>query len=268
MTQHTSSPPAIGGLLRDWRRRRRRSQLDLALETGISTRHLSFVETGRARPSAEMVLRLAEQLDVPLRERNELLLAAGYAPVYGSRDLDEPVMDSVRDALERLLAGHEPYPALAVDRHWGMVAANRAVALLTSGVAEHLLAPPVNVLRLALHPDGLAPRTTNFAQWRAHLLDRLGRQAVRSGDPALAALHDELAAYPSGGRAPAIDPDAAEIAVPLRIRHGDRELTLISTVTTFGTAVDITVSELSIESFFPADAQTAALLRSAATARG
>ena len=268
MTRPTSSPPAVGGLLRDWRRRRRVSQLDLALEAQISTRHLSFVETGRAKPSAEMVLRLAEQLDVPLRERNELLLAAGYAPAYGSRDLDEPVMDSVRDALERLLAGHEPYPALAVDRHWGMVAANRAVALLTAGVAADLLEPPVNVLRLALHPAGLAPRIANFPQWRAHLLERLGRQAVRSGDPALAALHDELAAYPAGGAAPASDPDAAEIAVPLRVRHGEHELTFISTVTTFGTAVDITVSELSIESFFPADATTAALLRAASAAAG
>jgi transcriptional regulator with XRE-family HTH domain len=266
MTQQTGSPPGVGGLLREWRRRRRLSQLDLALEAEISTRHLSFVETGRAKPSAEMVLRLAEHLDVPLRERNELLLAAGYAPAFGSRDLDEPVMDSVRDALERLLAGHEPYPALAVDRHWGMIAANRAVALLTEGVAAELLEPPVNVLRLALHPGGLAPRIANFAQWRAHLLDRLGRQAVRSGDPALAALHDELAAYPAGGRAPSIDPDAAEIAVPLRIRHGAHELTFISTVTTFGTAVDITVSELSIESFFPADAATAELLRAAAAA--
>lgn len=266
MKQVTSSPPGVGGLLREWRRRRRLSQLDLALEAQISTRHLSFVETGRAKPSAEMVLRLADQLDIPLRERNELLLAAGYAPVYGSRDLDEPVMDSVREALERLLAGHEPYPALAVDRHWGMVAANSAVALLTSGVAAHLLEPPVNVLRLALHPEGLAPRTANLPQWRAHLLDRLGRQAVRSGDPALAALHVELAAYPAGGRAPSIDADAAEIAVPLRVRHGDQELTLISTVTTFGTAVDIRVSELSIESFFPADAATAQLLRVAAAA--
>jgi transcriptional regulator with XRE-family HTH domain len=258
------SPPAVGGLLRDWRRRRRLSQLELALDAAVSTRHLSFVETGRARPSAEMVLRLAEQLEVPLRERNELLLAAGYAPVYAGRDLGEPVMDSVRGALERLLAGHEPYPALAVDRHWGMVAANRPVALLTDGAAAHLLDPPVNVLRLALHPEGLAPRIANFPQWRAHLLDRLGRQAVRSGDPALAALHDELAAYPAGGRAASVDAAAAEIAVPLRVRHGDGELRFISTVTTFGTAVDITVSELSIESFFPADAATAELLRAAA----
>jgi transcriptional regulator with XRE-family HTH domain len=270
MNQVTSSPPGVGGLLRAWRRRRRLSQLDLALEAGISTRHLSFVETGRAKPSAAMVLRLADQLDIPLRERNELLLAAGYAPAYGSRGLDEPIMDSVREALDRLLAGHEPYPALAVDRHWGMVATNRAVSLLTDGIAEHLLEPPVNVLRLALHPEGIAPRIANFAQWRAHLLDRLGREAVRSGDPALAALHDELAAYPipeGEPRGPAIDPDAAEIAIPLRIRHGDQELTFISTVTTFGTAVDVTVAELSIESFFPADAATAELLRAAAAAQ-
>src|SRR3954447_18836568 len=220
--------PAVGVLLRDWRQRRRMTQMDVALEAGVSARHLSFVETGRSAPSADMVKRLAEQLDVPLRERNELLLAAGYAPAFGQRDLDEPEMGPVREALDRVLAGHEPFPAVVVDRHWGMVAGNGAIPLLTAGVAEHLLEPPVNVLRLTLHPDGMAPRIANLPEWRAHLLDRLGRQAVISGDPALAALHAELAALP-GGDEPGPSPDlgAGEIAVPLRLRHDGGELTFI-----------------------------------------
>jgi transcriptional regulator with XRE-family HTH domain len=259
---YVAARPAIGVLLRDWRRRRRMTQLDLALEADVSARHLSFVETGRSAPSAEMVKHLAEQLDVPLRERNELLLAAGYAPAYGQRDLDAPEMGPVREALDRVLAGHEPFPAVVVDRHWGMVAGNRAIPLLTAGVAAHLLEPPVNVLRLTLHPEGMAPRIANLPEWRAHLLDRLGRQAVVSGDPALAALHEELAALPGGGEsAPAPDLAAGEIAVPLRLRHDHGELRFISTVTTFGTAVDVTVSELAIEAFFPADAATAKVLR-------
>lgn len=258
--------PRVGPLLRDWRQRRHMSQLDLALEADVSARHLSFIETGRARPSAEMVLHLADRLDVPLRDRNHLLLAAGYAPAYGQRGLEEPEMGPIRDALDRVLAAHEPYPAVVVDRHWGMVAGNRTVALLTDGVAEHLLEPPVNVLRLALHPEGLAARIANLGEWRAHLLDRLGRQAVVTGDPALAALHEELAAYPGGEPAHTVDLAAGDIAVPLRLRAGDVELAFISTVTTFGTAVDVTVAELSIESFFPADAKTAAVLRAQAAA--
>jgi transcriptional regulator with XRE-family HTH domain len=254
----TVERPAVGALLRTWRQRRRLSQLDLALEAGVSARHLSFVETGRARPSAEMVVHLAEHLDVPLRDRNGLLLAAGYAPAYGQRDLDAPEMAPVRDALDRVLRGHEPYPALVVDRHWGLVAANRAIGLLTAGAAGHLLEPPVNVLRLGLHPDGLASRIANLHEWRAHLLDRLGRQAVVTGDPAVAALYDELAGYPAGDPAPAPDLDAGAIAVPLRLRHEGGELRFISTVTTFGTAVDITLSELAVEAFLPADAATAA----------
>jgi len=252
-------------LLRDWRKRRHLSQLDLALEAGVSSRHLSFVETGRSRPSAGLVMHLAEHLDVPLRERNGLLLAAGYAPAYGQRDLAEPEMGPVREALDRVLAGHEPYPATVVDRHWGLVAANRAVGLLTAGAAAHLLEPPVNVLRLALAPDGLAPRVVNHAEWRAHLLDRLGRQAVASGDPALGVLYEELAAYPGGRRAPSPDLTASDVAVPLRLRDGDGgELAFISTITTFGTAVDVTVSELSVEAFFPADEATAGKLRAMA----
>jgi transcriptional regulator with XRE-family HTH domain len=264
-----TAPPTVGTLLREWRRRRRLSQLDLALEAQVSARHLSFVETGRSRPSAEMVLHLAEQLDIPLRDRNGLLLAAGFAPAYGQRDLDEPLMDPVRATLELVLAGHEPHPALAVDRHWGMVAGNSAVRMLVEGVAAHLLEPPVNVLRLGLHPEGLAPRILNLGEWRAHLLDRLGRQAVASGDPALAALHAELADYPGAPPGASSPPDleVSEIAVPLRLRAADgvAELAFISTVTTFGTALDITVSELAIESFFPADAVTAAYMRERAS---
>jgi transcriptional regulator with XRE-family HTH domain len=253
--------PRIGTLLREWRERRRLSQLDLALGAGVSARHLSFIETGRSRPSAEMVMQLAEHLDVPLRDRNGLLLAAGYAPAYGQRGLDEPEMGPVRDAIERVLRGHEPYPAVVVDRHWGLVAGNAAVPLLTAGVAEHLLEPPVNVLRLSLHPEGMAPRIVNLGEWRAHLLDRLGRQAVASGDPALFALHDELADYPGGGGGHSADLEAGAIAVPLRVRTDAGELSFISTAATFGTALDVTVSELSIESFFPADEQTARALR-------
>jgi transcriptional regulator with XRE-family HTH domain len=269
MATVTDRRPRVGAMLRDWRRRRRLSQLDLALAADVSARHLSFVETGRARPSAELVLQLADRLEVPLRARNQLLLAAGYAPVYGQYALDAPEMGPVREAIERVLAGHEPFPALVVDRHWGLVAANRAVGLLTAGVSPELLAEPVNVLRLALHPEGLAPRIANLAEWRAHLLERLGRQAVASGDPALAALHDELASYPAGeDPAHTHDLAAGEIATPLRLRHADRELAFISTVTTFGTAVDVTLSELAIEAFFPADAWTAEVVRAGVALRG
>jgi len=260
MSQVAAEPARIGPLLRDWRERRRMSQLDLALGAGVSARHVSFIETGRSKPSAEMVVQLAEYLDVPLRDRNGLLLAAGYAPAYGQRGLDEPEMGPVRDAIDRVLRGHEPYPAVVVDRHWGLMAANRTVPILTEGSADHLLEPPANVLRIALHPEGMAPRIINLGEWRAHLLDRLGRQAVASGDPALFALHEELAGYPGGGGGHSVDLEAGEIAVPLRVRAGDAELAFISTATTFGTAVDVTVSELSIESFFPADDQTAGYL--------
>jgi len=253
----------VGSMLRDWRQRRRLSQLELALAADVSARHLSFIETGRARPSADMVLRISEALDVPLRERNHLLLAAGFAPAYGQRALEEPEMGPVRDALERLLAAHEPFPAMVVDRHWGMVAANEPLGLLTAGVAPHLLEPPVNVLRLALHPDGLAPRIANLSQWRAHLLDRLGRQAVVGGDPALAALYDELGSLPGGDPNETHDLAAADVATPLRLHHDGDLLTFISTITTFGTAVDVTVAELSLEAFFPADSRTADVMRAA-----
>jgi len=253
--------PRVGTLLRDWRRHRRMSQLDLALEAGVSARHLSFIETGRARPSAEMVQQLAEHLGVPLRERNTLLLAAGFAPAYGQRALEEPEMGPVRDAIARLLRAHEPYPAVVVDRHWGIVEANAGLSLLVEGVAPHLLEPPVNALRASLHPEGMAPRIRNLGEWRAHLLDRLGRQAVVSGDPALFALHAELAAYPGGEPGHVPELEAGGIAVPLRLAAGAEELAFISTATTFGTATDVTVSELAIESFFPADEATARTLQ-------
>jgi transcriptional regulator with XRE-family HTH domain len=258
----------VGPLLRDWRLRRRLSQLDLALEAGVSARHLSFVETGRARPSAEMVLHLTERLSVPLRERNRLLLAAGHAPVFEQHDLDDPEMAPIRRALQQILDGHDPYPAVVVDGAWEMVASNRAVGLLTEGVAPDLLEPPLNVLRVSLHPDGLAPRIANLGEWRAHLLDRLRRQIALTADPALKALLDELRGYPGpeeperGGVADA----ANDLAVPLRLRGDAGELTFISTIATFGTAVEVTASELSIESFFPADRATEEALRAASVA--
>ena len=253
----TAAP--IGALLRDWRRRRRLSQLDLALEAGVSTRHLSFVETGRAKPSPEMVLHLADELAVPLRERNRLLLAAGYAPVYEERALDEPEMQPVHEAVQLVLDGHDPYPAITVDRGWALVAHNRGASLLMAGLPDDLLAPPMNVLRATLHPDGLAPRIANLGQWRAHILERLARQAAVTGDPALRALHAELAAYPAP--AEAAPPPTSDVVVPLRLTIPGGELSFFSTVTTFGTPIDITVEELSIESFFPADRATADWLR-------
>ncbi|HEX3979285.1 MAG TPA: helix-turn-helix transcriptional regulator [Solirubrobacteraceae bacterium] len=263
---HTVRGGRVGPLLRDWRQRRRMSQMELALEAGVSTRHLSFVETGRSRPSAEMVLHLAERLDVPLRERNELLLAAGFAPQYSARDFDDPALREVRDAVSRVLAAHEPYPAIAVDRYWSLVASNAALGPFLEGVAPELLVPPVNTIRLALHPDGVAPRIVNLGEYRADLVERLARAARRTGDSLLAELHEEMLGYP-GGRdgSPAAPVDVA-VTVGLRLAPAPGsdapELSFFSTITTFGTAVDVTVSELAVEAFFPADATTADYLRS------
>lgn len=254
----------VGSLLRVWRERRRLSQLDLALAADISTRHLSFVETGRSRPSAEMVQHLAECLEVPLRERNALLLAAGFAPAHHERDLNAPEMAPVRQAIERLLAGHEPYPALVVDRGWRVVAANRGLGLLTAGVAGHLLEAPVNALRLALAPDGMAPRIVNLAHWRTHVLERLRRQVATTADLTVQALADELAAYPGGQAVP--DPTSTDLVVALRMRSDEGELSFFSTVTTFGTPIDVMVSELAIEAFFPADEHTRQVIARAAAA--
>jgi transcriptional regulator with XRE-family HTH domain len=259
-TEHVARP--VGELLRGWRERRRLSQMDLALEAAISTRHLSFVETGRSAPSRDMVLRLAEHLELPLRERNRLLLAAGYAPVYSHAELDAPELAEVRAAVRQVLGGHEPFPAAAVDRAWNIVEANAGIALVTDGVAPELLAPPANAMRLALHPDGLAPRIANLGDWRAHLLARLRRQVALSADPELVALLDEVSAYPCDDPEPDPEmPGLGDVVTPLRLRHGDGELAFFSTVTVFGTPLDVTVAELAIESFFPADAATAAALR-------
>jgi transcriptional regulator with XRE-family HTH domain len=252
----------VGELLRQWRERRRLSQLDLALQAEISTRHLSFVETGRSRPSRDMLLRLAEQLELPLRERNGLLLAGGYAPVYGQTALDSPQMAGVRAALRQVLAGHEPYPAVVVDRSWNLVDANASVAMFLGQADPALLAPPTNVLRVSLHPDGMAPLIVNLGEWRAHLLGRLRRQVALTADPELAELHDELRAYPCDQPEPEIEvPGPGDVVVPLRIRLGDRRLSFLSIMATFGTPLDVTVAELAIESFFPADAETGRLLR-------
>jgi transcriptional regulator with XRE-family HTH domain len=255
----TAVDPAhtIGPLLRGWRQRRRRSQLDLSIEAGISTRHLSFVETGRSRPSRTMVLLLADELDVPLRDRNQLLLAAGYAPTYDERSWDDPEMGAVRNAVELILVGYEPFPALAVDRSWNLVQANAAAASLMDGVSEALREPPVNVLRLSLHPDGLSSRIVNLADWRGALLDRLAREVAITGSAELRSLREEILGYPGGYQHPSPE---RRIAVPLVLRSEAGELAFMSTVTTFGTAVDIALSELSIEAFLPADAATARLL--------
>jgi len=253
-----TSRPHAGDLLRQWRQRRRLSQLDLAVAADVSSRHLSFVETGRSRPTSDMILRLAEHLDVPLRDRNTLLLAGGYAPAYPEHGLAEPELRAVQAALSRVLKGHEPYPAVVVNRWWELVDANAGIALFTRHVKPELLAPPANVLRLSLHPDGMAPRIANLPEWRAHLLARLHHQAGAAGDARLAELHAELAAYPGGQAEP--PPARAEVVVPLRY-HGDaRELCFLSITAVVGTPMDVTVSELAIESFYPADAPTAAAL--------
>jgi transcriptional regulator with XRE-family HTH domain len=253
----------VGPLLRDWRQRRRMSQLELALEAGVSTRHLSFVETGRSRPSADMVMHLAERLDVPLRERNELLLAAGFAPRYSAWSLDDPALREVREAVSRVLAAHEPYPALAVDRYWNLVASNEALGPFLEGVAPQLLVPPVNTIRLALHPGGVAPRILNLGEYRHDLIERLERAARLTGDPELADLHEEMLGYPGPEPPPSAPGPAVALGLRLAPPPGSRgpELSFFSTITTFGTAVDVTVSELALEAFFPADAQTAEFLR-------
>jgi len=255
----------VGQLLRNWRERRRLSQLALACEAEISSRHLSFLETGRSQPSREMVLHLAEQLEVPLRERNALLIAAGYAPEFANLPLDDPALRSARKAVELVLAGHEPYPALAIDRHWTLIGANKAVAPLLAGVDASLLKPPVNVLRLSLHPLGLALRIANLAEWRAHLLKRLHHQIETTADAVLEQLRNEICGYAvpdeiDAGLA-AIDSDCAGVFVPLQIVTERGTLSFISTTTVFGTPIEITLSELAIEAFLPADGATARSLR-------
>jgi transcriptional regulator with XRE-family HTH domain len=254
-----------GALLRDWRQRRHLTQLELAGRAGVSSRHLSFIETGRARPTSEMILRLCEHLDIPLRERNAVLLAAGHAPAYPRHGLSDPPLAAVSDAINRVLALHEPFPAVVIDRHWDLVAANAPVDALIAGVAPHLLDPPVNVLRLTLHPKGMAPRVRNLGQWRAHLLERLSRDISATGDPELMRLRDELIGYPGAGDAGTRDVDS--LLMPLRLAMAEGELSLVSTTTVFGTPREVTVAELAIESFYPADKDTSDTLQRLARRR-
>ena len=250
----------IGDHLREWRQRRHLSQLDLAGDAEISARHLSFVETGRAAPSREMVLKLAERLEVPLRERNVLLVAAGFAPAFPQRSLDDPALKSARAAIDLVLKAHEPNPALAYDRHWNLVTANRMVAPLLAGIPERLLGQPFNILRLAFHPEALAARTVNLAEWCGHLLERLHRQCEVTADPELLKLYQELKAYPIPARSAPLSAD--NVAIPLKLRSkGGEVLSFFSTTMVFGTPVDITLSELALETFFPADDLTARRMR-------
>lgn len=270
LSPRRAAAPNPGALIREWRERRRLSQLDLACEAGVSTRHLSFLETGRARPSRDMLLQLAEALKAPLRARNALLLAGGFAPAYAERSLDDPALAPVRRSIDLVLAAHEPFPALVVDKGWRMQAANRAVAPLLAGVADWLLEPPVNVLRLSLHPDGLGPRIANFGEWRGHILERLASQTEATADPELEGLRGELAAYPvPPGAAPVEDHEFGGVAVPLRLRtQALGMLAFVSTTTVFGAPLDITLSELALETFLPADAHTGEVLRSLAAQGG
>ncbi|MEM7022503.1 MAG: helix-turn-helix transcriptional regulator [Pseudomonadota bacterium] len=260
----TETASSAGQLLRTWRQRRRLSQLDLASEAEISQRHLSFVESGRSAPSREMVLRLAEQLRIPLRERNVLLIAAGFAPVYQERALDDPGLAEARQTVELILTGHEPHPALAIDRHWTLVSANRAVGPLLSGIDQALLQPPVNVLRLSMHPNGLAPRIVNFREWRAHVIARLAQQIDVTADPVLMGLLEELKSYPVPATARPHAPGRDRlggVAIALELASEEGTLSFLSTTTVFGTAVDISLAELAIESFFPMNAFTADTMR-------
>lgn len=260
MKAHSDS---IGALLKRWRQRRRLSQLALALDAGISQRHLSFVESGRSQPSRDMVLQLSRELDVPLRDRNVMLHAAGYAPFFPQRPLYAPELSVAREIIDQILSGHFPHPALAVDRRWTLLSANAAVSHLLAGVAPHLLDGDVNVLRLSLHPEGLASRILNLAEWRHHVLTRLGHEIEHSADPALAALKDELESFPLPGAARqyhAVPGHSQVIAVPFRLMSDAGPLSFLSTTTVFGTAVDVTLSEVTIEAFFPADKETAAIM--------
>ncbi|MFI6089706.1 helix-turn-helix domain-containing protein [Streptomyces sp. NPDC051218] len=268
----TKESTGIGPLLRGWRERRKVSQLELALRADSSARHISFIETGRSRPSEEIVLRLAEHLDVPVRERNSLLLAAGYAPRFRETPMDDPSMGTLREGLEQLLRGYEPYPALVVDATYDVIAANRGIAMILDGISERLLQPPLNAMRLTLHPEGLAPRIRNLREWRGHLLHQMERQIALQRSDALRAVYEEVAAYPVAD--PGVDViDVVEadgsrssvpyFALPLRIEHDGQLLSFISSIATFNTPMDVTVAELAIETLLPADPATVKYLQSA-----
>lgn len=262
--------PTIGALLREWRIRRRRSQLELSIDVGVSTRHLSFVETGRSKPSVELVLAIAHHLDVPLRERNTMLLAAGFAPRYANRALDDPAMRVVVGSLQRMLDAHSPYPGVVIDRRFNVVLANDAAVALTAGLPNHLVEPAINVFTACLHPDGLSSRTLNFGDWATYLLRQLRRVIERTADAELVAIEREILGYPNLVGIPraheiGVDDDPP-LLVPLRLSAGEVELSMFTTLTTFGTPQDITLEELSVELFFPADAETEVILRSGRSA--
>lgn len=269
MTTATGTRSGVGELLRDWRNRRNRSQLDLSIDVGVSARHLSFVETGRSRPSPELVLALADHLEVPLRERNTMLLAAGYAPRFSRTSLDDDAMAQVRTSLQRMLDAHDPYPGVVVDRSWNVLLANQAAFAFTEGVPAELLQPTMNVFRLCLHPAGLAARTVNFADWATYLLRQMRRTIQLTADAELQAVEDEVRGYPNVAeldevRAPG-HWDDPPLLVPLTITSDAGELSMFTTLTTFGTPLDVTLEELSLELFFPADESTAAALRTPPT---
>jgi transcriptional regulator with XRE-family HTH domain len=261
----TNTEANVGDMLRQWRHRRGLSQLDLAVDAGISQRHLSFLETGRSAPSRDMALHLAEHLAVPLRDRNAMLTAAGFAPVYRERPLDDPALSAARSAVELILKGHEPYPAIAIDRHWTLLHANQAASRFLGNVDAKLLSSPANVLRISLHPDGLASRIVNYSEWRAHVLARLARDAEACGDAGILALADELKSYPAPANARIQRPPEQDryggIAIPLEFDAGGQVLSFISATTMFGSPIDISLDELAIESFFPADEETATAMR-------
>jgi hypothetical protein len=263
----TTPHKPVGDHLREWRMRRRMSQMDQPPEPEIYTRHLSFLETGRAQPSREMVLHLADQLEVPLRERNVILVAAGFAPVFPERSLEDPGLAAARRAVDVILKAHEPYPALVVDLRWNLVAANSAALPLLDGVDPELLTPPINVVRASLHPKGLAPRIANLGEWHAHIVERLRRQAELTADPGLIALLEEIRGYPRPAAPDRRPEDYGGVAIPFQLMVGDAMLSMFGTTTVFGTPVDITLSELTLETFFPADAATAEALRAAHAAR-
>jgi transcriptional regulator with XRE-family HTH domain len=260
--------PDVGRQLREWRERRRRTQLDLALDAGISARHLSFVETGRSKPGRDMLMRALRELDVPYREQNELLLAAGHAPAFPVRELGDPDLAPVREALDLVLREHEPYPAVAFDRHWDLVAANDVMWAMANrlDIDAALLEPPMNILRVGLHPDGMAPYLANLAEWRSHFLGRLRRQVTATGDARLAALLEEVAAYPGGGHDEDGNRTATEILGPLRVKPPDGlpELAFLGMFATFDTPFEVTASELAVELLFPADRVTTEVLQAAA----
>ena len=255
----------VGGLLRKWRERRHLSQLDLAYETEISQKHLSFVELGRSQPSREMILRLSEQLEIPLRERNMLLNAAGFAAIYPERSLNDESLTAARRAVDAILKALEPNPSFAVDRYWTMVAANKAAKIFTEKVDSSLLQPPINMLRICLHPKGFTPQVINYPQWRKNVLDYLYKQVQTTADQLLINLYEELKNYPKPPftkyNSQIREIDYSGFAIPMQIMTKDGELSFISTVTVFGTPIDVTVSELAIETFFPANDQTAEILK-------